>query len=83
MSLKHTLYKQGTNLRSAMKVTLEFPDTASLTQFDQDYLKNVLVATLYHFGKLSEYEACVALGVTRRAFEERLPRFGFSVLADD
>ena len=66
-----------------MKVSLEFPDMASLTQFDHDYLKQVLVATLYHLGQLSEYEACVALGLTRRAFEELLPRFGFSVLADD
>ena len=66
-----------------MKVSLEFPDTASLMQFDPKYLKQVLVATLYHLGKLSEYEACLALGITRRAFEELLPRFGFSVLADD
>ena len=66
-----------------MKISLEFPDTASFTQFDHDYLKKVLVATLYHLGKLSEHEACMALGVTRRAFEELLPRFGFSVLADD
>ena len=51
-----------------MKVSLEFPDTASLTQFDHDYLKQILVATLYHLGQLSEYEACVALGLTRRAF---------------
>jgi len=66
-----------------MKVSLEFPDAASLTQFDPNYLKAVLIATLYHLGQLSEHEACVALGVTRRAFEELLPRFGFSVLADD
>ena len=66
-----------------MKVSIEFPDTVPLTQFDHDDLKNILVATLYHLGKLSEYEACVALGISRRAFEELLPRFGFSVLADD
>lgn len=66
-----------------MKVSLEFPDTTSLMQFDHDYLKKILVATLYHLGELSEHEACIALGVTRRAFEELLPRFGFSVLADD
>ncbi len=66
-----------------MKVSLEFPDTASLMQFDHDYLKKVLVATLYHLGKLSEQEACTVLGVPRRSFEELLPRFGFSVLADD
>ena len=66
-----------------MKVSLEFPDAASLTQFDPNYLKAVLIATLYHLGQLSEHEACVALGVTRRAFEELLPRFGFSVLAED
>ena len=66
-----------------MKVSLEFPETASLTQFDPNYLKAVLIATLYHLGQLSAHEACVALGVTRRVFEELLPQFGFSVLADD
>ena len=66
-----------------MQVSLEFPETTSLTQFDPDYLKAVLIATLYHLGQLSEHEACGALGVTRRAFEELLPQFGFSVLADD
>ena len=66
-----------------MKVSLEFPDAASLTQFAPNYLKAVLIATLYHLGQLSAHEACVALGVTRRAFEELLPRFGFSALADD
>ena len=38
---------------------------------------------LYHVGKLSEKEACVILGITRRRFEELLPRFGLSILADD
>jgi hypothetical protein len=66
-----------------MKISLKFPDMVSLTQFDQDYRKSVLIATLYHLGRLSEHEAYAALGVTRRAFEELLPRFGFSVLADD
>ena len=66
-----------------MKVSLEFPDTVPLTQFNHDYLKQVLVATLYHLGQLSEYEACAALELTRRTFEELLPRFGFSGLADD
>jgi hypothetical protein len=47
------------------------------------YLKTVLIATLYHLGQLSEHEACVALGLTRRVFEDLLARFGFSVLADD
>jgi hypothetical protein len=66
-----------------MKISIELPDTASLTCLDQAYLKEVLVATLYHLGKLSEKEACMVLGVTRRTFEELLPQFGFSVLADD
>jgi len=52
-------------------------------QFDPNYLKVVLIVTLYHLGQLSEHEACIALGITRRAFEELLPQFGFSVLADD
>ncbi len=65
-----------------MKIFIELPDTASLTCLDQEYLK-ALVAMLYHLGKLSEQEACMALGITRRTFEELLPQFGFSVLGDD
>jgi hypothetical protein len=37
---------------------------------------------LYHTGKLSERQAREALGITRRAFEELLPRFGLSILID-
>ena len=33
-----------------MNVSLEFPDAASVTQFEPDYLKAVLIATLYHLG---------------------------------
>jgi hypothetical protein len=57
-----------------MKVSMELPDTRLLTRFEHDYLKSVLVVTLYHLGQLSEHEAWVALGVTRRAFDECLPR---------
>jgi hypothetical protein len=37
---------------------------------------------LYHTGKLSERQAREVLGMTRRAFEELLPRFGLSILVD-
>ena len=65
-----------------MKIAFELPDTVAMVHLDQSYLKEALVATLYHVGKLSEKEACLALEITRRTFEEMLPRFGFSVLAD-
>ncbi len=65
-----------------MKISLDLPDTATLVHLDQAYFREVLVATLYHVGKLSEKEACLALGISRRAFEELLPRFGFSILVD-
>lgn len=63
-----------------MKVLLEFPEAAP--GLDPDFLREALVATLYHIGKLSGQQACQVLGVTRCAFEELLPRFGFSVLVD-
>ncbi len=66
-----------------MKLALELPDTAALAKLDQQFLVEGLIALLYHQGKLSEKEACEALGMTRRAFEDLLPRFGFSILADD
>ncbi len=65
-----------------MEISLDLPDTAALVDLDQAYLKEALVVTLYHVGKLSEKEACLTLGTSRRAFEELLPQFGFSILAD-
>ena len=65
-----------------MAISLDLPDTAVLVDLDQAYLKEALVVTLYHVGKLSEKEACLTLGISRRAFEELLPQFGFSILAD-
>lgn len=63
-----------------MTVSLELPD--SFASVDPRYLKEALVAMLYYTGKLSERQAREALGMTRRAFEELLPRFGFSILVD-
>ena len=62
-----------------MKVSVELPDIPGV---DQRYLKEALVATLYNAGKLSEKQARHILGMTRRAFEDMLPRFGFSILVD-
>ena len=66
-----------------MKLLVELPDTAALRNVDQHYAKAALVATLYHVGKLSEREACATLDMSRRAFEDMLSQFGFSILADD
>jgi hypothetical protein len=63
-----------------MRVSLELPD--SIASVDLRYLKEALIAMHYHTGKLSERQAREALGMTRRAFEETLPRFGFSILVD-
>ena len=65
-----------------MEISLDLPDTVALVDLDQAYLKEALVVTLYHVGRLSEKEACLTLGISRRAFEELLPQFGFSILAD-
>jgi len=63
-----------------MKISVELPD---ITGIDQRYLKEALVATLYSTGKLSEKQARQIVGMTRRAFEDMLYRFGFSVLIDN
>lgn len=65
----------------AMKVTIDLPDRDDLG-VDERYAKEALVATLYSTGKLSGREAREVLGMTRRAFEEMLPRYGFSILVD-
>jgi hypothetical protein len=63
-----------------MNVSINLPDTTSLLQMKPIYFQEALVATLYSVGKLSEKEACSALNMSR---EELLPKFGFSILADD
>lgn len=66
-----------------MKISVEFPDTIPTVCLEQEYLKKALVSTLYNLGKLSEKEACTVLSLNRRSFEELLPQFGFSILADN
>ncbi|HEV7671383.1 MAG TPA: UPF0175 family protein [Thermoanaerobaculia bacterium] len=63
-----------------MRVSVDLPDT--LVNLAPHYLREALVAQLYHTGKLSERQAREVLGMTRRAFEELLPRFGLSILID-
>ena len=65
-----------------MKISVDLPDTAALVHLDQTYLREILMVTLYHAGNLSEKEACLTLGISRREFEELLPQFGFSILVD-
>ena len=64
-------------LRSDMRISVELPDTAAFVQLDQDYLKEALVATLYHLGKLSEKEACTALGFPVAPSRSCCPGSGF------
>lgn len=62
-----------------MQVQLELPDSVNV---DSHYVKEAVMAVLYSTGKLSAYQACQILAVSRRTFEEMLPRYGFSVLVD-
>ncbi|ACK73903.1 conserved hypothetical protein (plasmid) [Gloeothece citriformis PCC 7424] len=62
-----------------MKITLDLPD---IPDVDQQYINEALVAVLYVQGKLSQSQACQILNLNRRAFEEMLPNYGFSILVD-
>lgn len=62
-----------------MTVSIDIPDEAGV---DEHFLREALAATLYYTGKLSEKQAREVLGMTRRAFEEMLPRYGYSMLVD-
>ena len=62
-----------------MTVSIDIPNEADI---DERYLKEAIAATLYYTGKLSGKQARETLGMTRRAFEEILPRYGYSVLID-
>jgi len=66
-----------------MEITLDIPNSARAQRREGQYYKEALVAMLYQAGDLSSKEACEALGVSRRAFEEMLVRFRVSVMPDD
>ena len=65
-----------------MELSIELPDIQPLTGVNGAYLKEMLMANLYHLGKLSEKEARNILKLTRREFEDMLPNYGFSILDD-
>ena len=65
-----------------MKLSIELPDIQPLKGVNAASLTEMLMANLYHLGKLSEKEARSVLKLTRREFEDLLPNYGFSILAD-
>jgi len=66
-----------------MELTVALPDSQPFADMNENYLRELLIATLYNLGKLSEKEAREVLGMSRREFEELLPKFGFSILNDE
>ena len=62
-----------------MTVSISVPNEAGV---DEHFLKEAVAATLYYTGKLTGKQARDMLGMTRRAFEEMLPRYGYSILVD-
>lgn len=65
-----------------MELSIQLPDIQPLTGINAAYLREMLMANLYHLGKLSEKEARNILKLTRREFEDLLPNYGFSILDD-
>jgi predicted HTH domain antitoxin len=65
-----------------MRLSIELPDIKPLSDMNDKYLKEMLIATLYNLGKISAKEAAKILSKTRREFEELLPQFGLSILND-
>jgi predicted HTH domain antitoxin len=66
-----------------MEITFDIPNSSRAPRRESRYYKEALVSMLYQAGDLSSKEACEALGVSRRAFEEILARFRVSVMPDD
>ena len=57
-------------------VTIELPQPLEPT-----YVREALAAVLYYNGTLSEKEARLMIGKTRREFEEEIiPKFGLSMI---
>lgn len=62
-----------------MTISLELPEEAGV---DERFVREALAGSLYHTGRLSEKQAREMLGMSRRAFGDMLPRYGYSLLVD-
>lgn len=63
-----------------MTLQIDLPEETA-KKFNVQYIKEAVAAVSYYNGTLSEKEACLLAGTTRRQFEERvLPRFHLSVM---
>ena len=67
---------------SNLVITLNLPELQTLRPLDEQYLRRGLVAMLYAKGFISELQACKALDISRRPFEEMLSQYGFAAMAD-
>ncbi len=61
------------------KVTLSFPDSLDLTEFD---VKMILAGQLYQQAKLSSGQAAGLVGISKREFIELMGKYGFSVFSE-
>lgn len=66
-----------------MEITLDIPTSARAQDRGTRYYREALVAMLYQAGDLSSKEACEVLDISRREFEDMLPRFRVSIMPDD
>ena len=64
-----------------MKISIDFPDRLR-NQIDERSAREAMVASLYASGRISGRDAREVLGMTRRAFEEMLPKYNVSILLD-
>ncbi|MBF0552832.1 MAG: hypothetical protein HQK60_20145 [Deltaproteobacteria bacterium] len=65
-----------------MRITIDIPDFESITTLDQSYLTEALTAILYHNGRISERQACIITGTTRRGLEKLMQKFDLEVPFD-
>ena len=62
------------------QLTIELPNSLTLSDFD---VRMVLAANLYDAGQLSSGQAAQIVGLSKRAFIERLGEYGVSVFGYD
>ena len=72
---------------AAMKntLTIEWPPAARVPEplRDSQYVRYLLAGTLYSRGMISGRDARSLTGDDRRAFEEKMAKYGFPLMPDD
>lgn len=74
------------NIMSHRQLVIDLPDNVVIPpclEHEQNLMRNAIAVVLYSKGKLTMREARELMGLTRREFEDTLPKYGIAMMDEN